>query len=274
MDKLPKKQKEYFAALRKAISTGDDDMLRDLVRTKNPLAIREDLASALGEHVAENYDDPLNIFKKKEILKEIPVNYTDNLPKGITGKYIKEGGLYLPKGGEETAKSLGVKLHEYGHANDSIDTNQIGDVFDKANLKKAGIEAAEQSFGKHHKTGFFEKEAISKLANNKKLSALLPLLKGAGVGAIGLAAADMGNKVMAGEIGGASLEAADLASDYIPGVGQIKTAIRPTELGAEPTDPVSMKGSVFENDVVDKYVSPDEEAKIRRFNLLRQKLGE
>jgi len=150
MDKLPRKQQEYFNDLRKAISSGDEEMYSALVKNKNPLAIREDLAMALGQDVAENFDEPLNIFKKKEFLKEIPVNYTDQLPKGIAGQYVKENGIFIPKPSENKFKDLGVKLHEYGHVNDDLDGVLPDNGFDKSNLKKLGSEAADEAFSKHH----------------------------------------------------------------------------------------------------------------------------
>lgn len=44
-------------------------------------------------------------------------------------------------------------------------------------------------------------------------------------------AMSMSGKAMAGDFGGAAMEGADLATDYVPGVGQIKDAIRPEEIG-------------------------------------------
>ena len=63
---MARKQDEYFANIKKALSSKDDEMLSDLVRQKSPLAIREDLANVLGQHVNENYDSPLNIFENKK----------------------------------------------------------------------------------------------------------------------------------------------------------------------------------------------------------------
>lgn len=56
-------------------------------------------------------------------------------------------------------------------------------------------------------------------------------LKALGILAPGIAAMGIGEKAMAGDFGAAGMEGADLATDYIPGVGQVKDAIRPIELG-------------------------------------------
>lgn len=56
-------------------------------------------------------------------------------------------------------------------------------------------------------------------------------LKALGILAPGIAAMGIGEKAMAGDLGGAGVDAADLATDYIPGVGQVKDAIRPEEMG-------------------------------------------
>lgn len=66
------------------------------------------------------------------------------------------------------------------------------------------------------------------LKNTKGFSKMLPML---GMGATALAGMSIANKAMAGDVGEAGLEAADLATDYVPGVGQVKMAMRPTELG-------------------------------------------
>lgn len=66
------------------------------------------------------------------------------------------------------------------------------------------------------------------LKNSKGFAKFLPML---GLGAAGLGALSIANKVQAGELGDASLEAADLATDYVPGVANAKMALRPSELG-------------------------------------------
>lgn len=56
-------------------------------------------------------------------------------------------------------------------------------------------------------------------------------LKALGILGPAAAAMSMSDKAMAGDFGGAAMEGVDLATDYIPGVGQIKEAIRPEDLG-------------------------------------------
>jgi hypothetical protein len=62
----------------------------------------------------------------------------------------------------------------------------------------------------------------------KKVRSFGPLLGMLGAGA---AAMGVGNKAMAGDLSGASIDAADLATDYIPGVSQAKMALQSNEAG-------------------------------------------
>jgi hypothetical protein len=61
------------------------------------------------------------------------------------------------------------------------------------------------------------------LKNNRGFAKLLPML---GMGGAALAATSMFNKANAGDIPGAALEGADLATDYIPGVSTAKMALQ------------------------------------------------
>jgi len=76
------------------------------------------------------------------------------------------------------------------------------------------------------------------LKNSKGFSKVLPML---GMGATALAGLGIANKVQAGEFGQAGLEGADLATDYVPGLGQAKMALRPEELGNAELPPELMK---------------------------------
>lgn len=172
MSEIPRSQQDYFNKLKQALATGDDEMLADLVKTKNPLAIRHDLSTALGQHVRENYDEPLNVFNNKDILKDIPVNYS-KLPPGVAGRYSKgDNQLYLPHEDLEAPnRQMGSRLHEYGHADDALNGFEESQPFNKtkAILNSSGLESAQDTLGKHHSSGFFEKYALENLLNNKKL---------------------------------------------------------------------------------------------------------
>lgn len=81
--------------------------------------------------------------------------------------------------------------------------------------------------------GKFEKAAEPMLGKVIKkagsgLKSFGPLLSMLGAGA---AAAGIGNKAMAGDLGGAGMDAADLATDYVPGIAQAKMALQSDELG-------------------------------------------
>jgi hypothetical protein len=56
-------------------------------------------------------------------------------------------------------------------------------------------------------------------------------LKALGILGPAAAALSIGDKAMAGEYGKAGLEAADTATDYVPVIGEVKQAIRPTDIG-------------------------------------------
>lgn len=56
-------------------------------------------------------------------------------------------------------------------------------------------------------------------------------LKALGILGPAIGAMSISDKAMAGDFGGAGMEAADLATDYLPGIGQVKDAIRPEDMG-------------------------------------------
>lgn len=109
------------------------------------------------------------------------------------------------------------------------------------------------------KTSFAEKMGqIPKEARKAETTSLGRLngkmgktLRALGILGPAIGAMSMTDKAMAGDLGAASMEGLDLATDYIPGVGQVKDALRPSEMGEEPTEPVSMEGSVFEEEYDD-----------------------
>lgn len=252
MADLPKQQKEYFSRIKQALSSGDEDELANLVRQKDPLAIRHDLSTILGQHVQENYDNPRNIFSEKKLIEDIPVEYTD-LPEGIAGKFNKtEGKILVPKVDlEKTPRQIGVESHELAHALDKAKGFEGSQKFNPSMLKKTGLEAAEEAFGGHHARGFFEKEALLDLLRNKKLGMLAPVLKAAGIGAIGAAAAGIGEKAMAGDLSGAASDTGELAYDVI--APPALQAASPTTLG-------------------NSELPPEEMEKRQKFNQLKQKL--
>ena len=170
MSDIPRSQRDYFNKIKQALGSGDNEMLSHLVRTKNPLAIRHDFSTALGEHVRENYDNPLNIFTNKDILQDVPVNYT-KLPSGVAGRYSKgENQIYLPHEDLEIPnRQMGTRLHEFGHADDALHKfNGNAELPDFAD-KLSGLDSAEEAIGGHHSSGFFEKDALQQLLQNKTL---------------------------------------------------------------------------------------------------------
>lgn len=227
---IPKARQNYLNDLKKSLEIGDEEMLADLVRNRDPLAVRHELSTALGQHVRQNYDNPLNAFKDKAILEQVPIERTV-LPKGVAGQYsLTNNKIYMPKG-ELGDKGTGTLVHELGHAKDWLVNKIKGVNLNEADevLKGSGLEAAEKAFGGHHADGFFEKQALQKLLNGGKLAAtyLGPLMKGLGIAGAGLAATSIGNKAMAGDLTGAVSEAVD----NVPVVGQVKQMIQPEMIG-------------------------------------------
>lgn len=182
MAEFPKVQQRLFDDIKRAAEAGDEEKLDFLLKQKNPLAVRHDLSTVLGQEVRKNYDSPLDVFKNADALKNTPIEYTD-LPENIAGQFTTEGQgkILMPKtSGDISSKQLGTLLHERGHQDDVLRGVVESQPFDKKLLSKTGLDAAEQAFGKHHARGFFEKEALLDVLKNKKLSTLAPLMKVAG----------------------------------------------------------------------------------------------
>lgn len=107
---------------------------------------------------------------------------------------------------------------------------------------------------------------------SKALAAFAPIMKALGIGSLGLSALGAGQKAMAGEPMEAAKDVADTASYALPVVGEARMLgdISMGQLGAEPTEPVSLKGSVFE----DEYNNQANLKKNKRFDSLKNKLVE
>ena len=67
------------------------------------------------------------------------------------------------------------------------------------------------------------------LAGSKGAMGILPAL---GLGAAALGSLGIAKKVQTGDYGNAALDATDLATDFIPGVGIAKMILKPSEVGA------------------------------------------
>lgn len=135
-------------------------------------------------------------------------------------------------------------LHELKHGTDfqgvksETDKHLIKSMFDTnvskdLNSNKLGLSNAENTLENHHITdSIFERGGLQRLLKGGKLGLVLPVLKAAGVAAIGHQVLGIGNKAMAGDLGPAGMEAADLATNFIPGIGEAKDALASEELGA------------------------------------------
>lgn len=158
----------------------------------------------------------------------------------------------LSKHLNEYAKKVTTGAADTSHFNDI--KNKIRQAYDAGNLdKEAMVELGKKAsfnFKNMGKTpilqdlvpkilekggtvGKFEEAAdpiLGKVVKKagKGLKSFGPLLGMLGAGA---AAAGIGNKAMAGDLGGAGMDAADLATDYVPGLSQAKMALQSDELG-------------------------------------------
>lgn len=250
MSDIPKKRQGMLDDLKKYLGMGDEEAVSDILRNQDPMAIRDNLSTALGQHVQENYDSPINTFKNKDILSEVPIKEA-NLPPNIAGKYVKsEKGIYLPQGSLEnpTARTIGNQVHELGHADDILNKGfSPASALEEYSPKIAGtgLEAAEKAFGQHHEMGFFEKEALQKLLQGGKLAAgyIAPVVKGLGIAGLGLGALGAYNKAQAGDYAGAASDVADMT----PTIGPIKQMVEPGKLGSYDTDTKNLKPYDFSN---------------------------
>ena len=73
-------------------------------------------------------------------------------------------------------------------------------------------------------------------------------MKALGILGPAIGAMAIGDKAMAGDFGGAGMEAVDQATDYVPVVGEVKQAITPTVLGNSELPPEEMAARQIYND--------------------------
>jgi hypothetical protein len=73
-----------------------------------------------------------------------------------------------------------------------------------------------------------ESGGFAKKLGQSGFAKLLPML---GMGAVAAGVATIANKVKDGNFGEAASDAADMATDYIPGIGMAKTLLKPSEAG-------------------------------------------
>lgn len=234
----------------------------DMFFNRDPKAIADMLEEASAEYTKNKH--PYDLFEKPELFKGVDLKIDPNLKmRGEAGRYVdKTTGLDL-QDRPMTIKLADPKdkatlLHEAQHiydyksqpniiqpkeASESSIIKQLKENLDlKRNINSVndlkGLEEATQFYSKHFKpdpeTKFEKlKQALNleRIIGGKGLKSLAPIMKAAGVGAIGASAIGIGNKASAGEYGGATLDSIDLATDLTPVLGEIKMAVNPTNLG-------------------------------------------
>jgi len=282
MKKASELNPKMYQELIDRVKTGQP--LDDLLSQYDPHALRDILEEATAE--ASGNTHPFDLYEKPELFKNVKIKVDPNLKNHGEIDYVleKQTGIQRPdKGLGINLKNRGDKgtlLHESQHAYDilsrpetSIPVEKFGpgmlsDIKEKLDINRKissssdlkGLEEGTEYLSKHFKPDIEDKFGklkqmlnLERIVKGQPLKMIAPLMKAAGVGAIGAAAMGIGNKAMAGEYGQAGLDTADLATDLTPIVGEAKMAIYPTELG-------------------NAELPPEEMQERERFNKMRQRL--
>lgn len=258
----------------------------DMFSKHDPYAIRDIAEESLGEFTKGKH--PYDLYERPELLKSVPINEVPDMSEHGVAKFFRDKRTKTPILEEPMSISLrnrndrGTLLHETQHIYDlktQPNIIQLDEMPDKnilSNIKKEldikrpvkslsdlrGVEEATEYLNPHFKPDV-DKSKLGKLkqfvnleraVKGLPLKSIAPLLKATGIGALGYQAMGIGNKAMAGDFGAAGMETLDLATDLAPGIGEVKDAIRPTEMG----------NSELPKEEMEKRI---------RFNKLKQRLG-
>jgi len=101
--------------------------------------------------------------------------------------------------------------------------------------KLEGIRVANPQGGTYGQLGVPATITDNKLRTGKNL--INPAIKAGGPALLLMSIADAAKAAQQGKYGEAAMRTADVATDYIPGVGQVKQALTPTEAGAPVVPP-------------------------------------
>lgn len=228
----------------------------------NSLLARNLSEEALASEVMKNTGIPIpdktaSLSKKEDslnrIVNEIYPEFKDpNLRIGKENSYTPSTGgiLVNDKHNQDINKMISNSLHEGGHKYDTeilkkLDSKELDsktlDKFIKSNFNNKDIDPTElyEIYAKGHhaeipklREGSYGFGGLKSLLKNGTFKSIIgPLAKATGIGAMGLAAAGIGNKAMAGDFRGATGDALDLGTDMLPVVGEVKMAINPSEMG-------------------------------------------
>lgn len=235
------------------VKSGDDESLHSYFKGSrgafNGTDIKDELSKALGG-VARDTKDVTDLFEDKR-LKKIPMSIDDSLDYNTLGqirKYTPEGTLSpeikLNKSRLDALKRPieSTQVHELLHGKDllkfmddsglklgdninSLPKEKLKDFIENAKhandyqqygLLSTGFKNTKERLAKHHNGYFAEYDSLKKLLNNKKLSAAIPGLLGAG---LALSSGDAGAAMvdLADPIGIASSEDLGLPEDSLGG---------------------------------------------------------
>jgi len=154
-------------------------------------------------------------------------------------KYLSDYGNVVKDGSAKTSNFVDIK-NKIRQAYDSgnIDKEMMKELSDKASgaWKNMGRTSELQDISnkiiEKGGTASGVEGMTSRLASKPASTASKfgKTMKALGILGPAAAAMSISDKAMAGDFGGAAMEGVDLATDYLPGVGQVKEAIRPEEL--------------------------------------------
>jgi hypothetical protein len=248
--------------------------LDKLLERYDSYTVREVLGLAGAQYSGKT--PAIELFEKPELFKNVKTIIDPNLEGALgsvrfnvdpkTKYYNPEDPITKTL---QDASDKATDIHENQHIYDLRSRPEIKQSVEPKNILKSksvqeglydlgqegrrledfrGLDNATLEYAKHFKPdaeGRFGKLKeilqLQDIVHGRPLKMIAPILKAAGIGALGYQALGIGQKAAAGEFGEAGLEAADMATDYLPVVGQVKDAIRPTELGNADLPPEEMK---------------------------------
>lgn len=187
--------------------------------------------------------DPRIERQYAKMLKDREKNVARNL---LEGRTMEMSGVPLNEAPEKagTLSDVIAKIKEKGGAASNLESTVKTTPSDLVGMSpevkmKSRFPGIKKAMRVAEDLGTAAREETGGLLKNQGgFSKVLPAL---GLGAAALGALGIANKVQAGELGEAGLEAADLATDYVPVVSQLKMIARPSELGSGELTPELME---------------------------------
>jgi hypothetical protein len=265
------------------------ESIDDLFKNANPATISHGLEEAQAEFTKGKH--PFDLYEKPELFKDVNIRTQPNMKDHGALKYFEnpKTGLYEP----DTKLSLLLKDkndmatlgHEAQHGYDQVSQLKVpqpielegksllSKIKNEVELGRAvsspselkGLKEATAYYADHFKPdveGNFNKLKqmlnLERVVKGNPLKAIIPVMKAAGIGALGMAAAGIGNKAMAGDYKGAAEDSVDLGTDIAPVIGEAKLAYQTGKkaLGIENLENSDTPEDMIQDlpqDIQDKY---------------------